>query len=282
MVAGYLPEVDILSGVSIRVKEEQIVTVIGPNGAGKSTLIKTIFGLLRPRFGGSAPSWRGNRAGLKPITASEAASKLRPAAGQRLPNTRRRTWRWAFRPLQDQRADRLAELFRASAKGKAPARDHDDGASGRWSRWRGAHADPGGAPRRALGPAWRRLVEAIFQKVEERQSRRRDDRDGGAECAPRPLMSNCGYVLDLGQDRFEGPGKEPLTIPRSRALSRGTARVDEPRAPGRSASRDLKDEADGDLPARLSNRVAARARDYSGGVTSISSVGSGAPSDPNS
>ena len=51
IVAGYLPEVDILNGVSIRVGEGEIVTVIGPNGAGKSTLIKTIFGLLRPREG---------------------------------------------------------------------------------------------------------------------------------------------------------------------------------------------------------------------------------------
>ena len=51
VVAGYLPEVDILNGVSINVAEGEIVTVIGPNGAGKSTLIKTIFGLLRPREG---------------------------------------------------------------------------------------------------------------------------------------------------------------------------------------------------------------------------------------
>jgi ABC-type branched-subunit amino acid transport system ATPase component len=51
LVAGYVPEVDILNGVSIQVREGEIVTVIGPNGAGKSTLIKTIFGLLRPRRG---------------------------------------------------------------------------------------------------------------------------------------------------------------------------------------------------------------------------------------
>ena len=51
LIAGYVPEVDILNGVSIRVNEGEIVTVIGPNGAGKSTLMKTIFGLLRPRSG---------------------------------------------------------------------------------------------------------------------------------------------------------------------------------------------------------------------------------------
>ena len=51
LVAGYVPEVDILNGVTISVREGEIVTVIGPNGAGKSTLVKTIFGLLKPRHG---------------------------------------------------------------------------------------------------------------------------------------------------------------------------------------------------------------------------------------
>jgi len=45
VVSGY-GEVEILHKVSIRVEEEEIVTIIGPNGAGKSTLLKTVFGLL--------------------------------------------------------------------------------------------------------------------------------------------------------------------------------------------------------------------------------------------
>jgi len=45
VVSGY-GEVEILHEVSIRVEEEEIVTIIGPNGAGKSTLLKTVFGLL--------------------------------------------------------------------------------------------------------------------------------------------------------------------------------------------------------------------------------------------
>jgi ABC-type branched-subunit amino acid transport system ATPase component len=56
VVSGY-GEVEILHEVSIRVEEEEIVTIIGPNGAGKSTLLKTVFGLLpckrgRVFFGG--------------------------------------------------------------------------------------------------------------------------------------------------------------------------------------------------------------------------------------
>ena len=51
LVAGYSPELDILSGVSIRVLAGEIVTVVGPNGAGKSTLMKAVIGLLAPRNG---------------------------------------------------------------------------------------------------------------------------------------------------------------------------------------------------------------------------------------
>lgn len=47
VVAGYIPDMPILHGVSAHVDPGEIVTVIGPNGAGKSTLIKAIAGLLQ-------------------------------------------------------------------------------------------------------------------------------------------------------------------------------------------------------------------------------------------
>jgi branched-chain amino acid transport system ATP-binding protein len=40
-----------LRGVSLRVKEGEVVAVLGPNGAGKSTLLRTIMGLLPPTAG---------------------------------------------------------------------------------------------------------------------------------------------------------------------------------------------------------------------------------------
>lgn len=42
---------DVLRGVSMRVDQGGITCVVGPNGAGKSTLLGAISGLLRPRLG---------------------------------------------------------------------------------------------------------------------------------------------------------------------------------------------------------------------------------------
>lgn len=50
LVAGY-GNLDILHGVSMEVDKNEVVCIIGPNGAGKSTVLKTIYGLLKPRAG---------------------------------------------------------------------------------------------------------------------------------------------------------------------------------------------------------------------------------------
>jgi ABC-type branched-subunit amino acid transport system ATPase component len=42
---------EILHGVNLEVRRGEMVCIIGPNGAGKSTAFKTIVGLLRPRAG---------------------------------------------------------------------------------------------------------------------------------------------------------------------------------------------------------------------------------------
>jgi branched-chain amino acid transport system ATP-binding protein len=50
LTAGY-GKLDILHDVSLAVNVGEIVSIIGPNGAGKSTAFKTIVGFLRPRQG---------------------------------------------------------------------------------------------------------------------------------------------------------------------------------------------------------------------------------------
>jgi branched-chain amino acid transport system ATP-binding protein len=48
--AGY-GRLEILRGVSLAVETGQVVSIIGPNGAGKSTVFKALFGLLPVRQG---------------------------------------------------------------------------------------------------------------------------------------------------------------------------------------------------------------------------------------
>jgi len=51
LVAGYLPGIDILRGVSVEAARGEIRCVLGPNGTGKSTLLKVLFGFLPAREG---------------------------------------------------------------------------------------------------------------------------------------------------------------------------------------------------------------------------------------
>ncbi len=51
VTAGYLPGIDILTGVDLTLDEGELVGIIGPNGAGKSTLVKALFGLVEVRSG---------------------------------------------------------------------------------------------------------------------------------------------------------------------------------------------------------------------------------------
>jgi len=63
--AGYLPGVDILRGLSLEARANQITLVIGPNGAGKSTLLRTVFAFLSPSQGSITFAARST-AGLRP------------------------------------------------------------------------------------------------------------------------------------------------------------------------------------------------------------------------
>src|SRR5262245_66458839 len=51
VVAGYVPEVNILNGLDLTLGRNEFVGIIGPNGAGKSTFLKAVLGLVPIRDG---------------------------------------------------------------------------------------------------------------------------------------------------------------------------------------------------------------------------------------
>lgn len=50
-VRVYYKSIKALDGVSISVRNGEILSILGPNGSGKSTLLKVINGVLKPRYG---------------------------------------------------------------------------------------------------------------------------------------------------------------------------------------------------------------------------------------
>jgi neutral amino acid transport system ATP-binding protein len=234
LVTGYVPEVDILTGVDLAVREGEIVTVIGPNGAGKSTLIKSIFGLLPPRRGRVLLRDK-DLAGMRPHSITRSGMSYVPQLENvfeslsveenlQMGALERRTAR--------ERINAMYELFpRLGERRKQAAGTMSGGERQMLAMARALMPEPEilllDEPSAGLAPAF---VEAIFDKIAE------INRHGVTlvmveQNARRALgMSTRGYVLDLGQNRFEGRGEELLNDPKVAELYLGgTARLD--RAP---------------------------------------------------
>jgi ABC-type branched-subunit amino acid transport system ATPase component len=232
LVAGYVPEVDILNGVSIRVNEGEIVTVIGPNGAGKSTLVKTIFGLLQPRRG--RVFFRGEEiSGRHTHDITHLGLSYVPQLDNVFPSlTVEENLEIGSLDVArtEEQTDRMYELFpRLGERRSQTAGTMSGGERQMLAMARAMMPDPQvlllDEPSAGLAPAF---VEAIFEKIE-------DINAAGVtivmveQNARRALgMSSRGYVLDVGTNRFEGPGRELLEDPKVAELYLGgTARIDE-------------------------------------------------------
>jgi neutral amino acid transport system ATP-binding protein len=220
--AGYF-DITILHGISISVPRGGMVAVIGPNGAGKSTLLKAIYGLLAPR--GGTVVFRQDDAehditGEKPhkITAlgmnyipqldnifasmsvqenlEMGAILARNGFGEQL----ERVYGW-FPRLKERRRQRAGTLSGGERQMLALGR--------------ALMIDPKvlllDEPSAGLSPI---VVEVIFDKIAEIN-------EAGVSMliveqnARRSLaMSDYGYVLDMGRNRFEGPGRNLLHDPK--------------------------------------------------------------------
>ena len=233
LIAGYIPEADILTGVSIEVREGEIVTIVGPNGAGKSTLIKTIFGLLHPRSG-TVLFREQEISGRKPHDITRLGLSYVPQLDnvfKSLTVEENLEMGSLDRSTTDDQIDRMYELFPRLGERRSQAAGTMSGGERQMvAMARALMPDPQvlllDEPSAGLAPAF---VDAIFEKTQE------VNRAGVTivmveQNARRALaMSDRGYVLDLGCDRFEGPGEQLLSDPKVAELYLGgTARIDRP------------------------------------------------------
>jgi branched-chain amino acid transport system ATP-binding protein len=229
VAAGY-GSIQILHDVSLHVNEGEVVSVIGPNGAGKSTTFKVIMNLIT-HFGG------------------EIAFAGRPLVGQRpdrvlalglgyVPQGRVVFSQMTVRENLEMGAylerdrvkirmsmDRVFSLFpRLGERRRQLAGSMSGGEQQMLSMGRALMMGPRmlmlDEPSLGLSP---RFVDEVFDKIVEMAR-------GGLtvmlveQNAARALeISDRGYVLELGRNRFEGTGQELLHDPDVRRMYLGGA-----------------------------------------------------------
>ena len=227
LVAGYVPEVDILRGVDLEVREGEIVTIVGPNGAGKSTLIKAVFGLVPARKG--QIRLRGDDiAGMKPHFIARRGMTYVPQLDNVFKTMtveeNMELGALVSRDIdREARMDAMFELFpRLAERRRQAAGTMSGGERQMVAMARALIPDPDvillDEPSAGLAPAF---VDAIFERVAAVNAT-------GAtvlmveQNARRALaMSHRGYVLDLGANRFEGRGSDLIEDPKVASLYLG-------------------------------------------------------------
>jgi len=235
VVAGY-GELTVLNGTSLQAARGAITTIIGPNGAGKSTVFKTVFGLLpvksgRVLFEGREVTNLGPRQLLElgvsyvpqgrnifpqlsvrhnlELGATAAAHRIDVAARveavmQRFPMLRERAGAQASTLSGGQQ--KLLEISRALLLDPALMLIDE--------------------PSIGLSP---RLVQETFAILHELRAKGMTILMVEQNAKRALAMSDRGYVLDLGANRFEGKGSELLADPKVAELylGGGSARQDD-------------------------------------------------------
>jgi branched-chain amino acid transport system ATP-binding protein len=227
IVAGY-GDAEILHGVSIEVGEDEIVSVIGPNGAGKSTLMKAISGLI--------DCWEGSVVLLGTDVTDYPADEMArhgesyvPQRNNIFPNLTVRENLEMGAYIEDDVPERAFEqvferfpVLRERRNQRAGTLS--GGEQQMLAMGAGLMTDPEilliDEPSAALAPD---LVEDMFDRIVT-------IKEGGTsvlmvEQNAREALkrSDRGYVLDQGENRFEGQGQELLESEEVRDLYLGQA-----------------------------------------------------------
>lgn len=229
--AGYVPGLDILQGVNLTLAEGELVTIVGPNGAGKSTLAKTICGLLNPHQG-SIKLRNKDISTLKPnqivqlgmCYVPQIANVFRSLTVEENLEMGAFVRNTALGPLKEgiyHAFPRLAERRRQRA-GTLSGGERQMLAMGR-----ALMLEPSvlllDEPSAALSPA---LVTDIFTKIKEINQAGTSIILVEQNARKALAMSDRGYVLDTGRDRFTDKGPALLDNPKVAELYLGAGKTE--------------------------------------------------------
>ena len=227
VVAGYLPGVDILTGVDLTLGTGELVGIIGPNGAGKSTLVKALFGLVRIKEG--SVTMRGeditNLAAHQLVARGVGYVPQRANVFETLTAEENLRMGLYLDPdAWDERLPVVLELFpHLRTKSDLRAGFMSGGERQMLAMGRALMMDPDvlllDEPSAGLSPA---NQDHVFDRV-------RDICDSGVsiimvEQNARRCLQICdrGYVMDQGKNAYTGPGRELLHDPKIIDLYLGT------------------------------------------------------------
>ena len=225
--AGY-GKLEILHGVTLEVRSGEIVCVIGPNGAGKSTAFKSIVGLLRPTSGRVLFDGR-EITGLRPDQILRRGLAYVPQGRIVFPqmtvleNLEMGGYIETDRGKLRDAMDRVFALFPIlGERRKQKAETMSGGEQQMVAIGRALMTSPKlillDEPSLGLSP---KLVTLIFDKLLEMKRAGYSLVVVEQNAAKALSVADRGYVLELGENRFEGTGQALLNDPEVKRLYLG-------------------------------------------------------------
>lgn len=220
--------VPILHGVSLDVSPGEIVSIIGPNGAGKSTVLKTVMGILKPTRG--HVEFEGNTiTGLRTDLVVHRGIAYVPQGRIVFSDMTvvENLEMGAYTVKDKAQVRRTMEMVfaffpRLGERRKQIARTMSGGEQQMLAMGRALMIEPRlvmmDEPSLGLAP---RFVELVFEKLGELKAAGMTLLLVEQNAVKSLSISDRGYVLELGRNRFTGSGADLLADQRIRRLYLG-------------------------------------------------------------
>ncbi len=221
-------KVRILDGVSLEVRTGEIVSIIGPNGAGKSTVLKTVMGMLAPargevRFDGEPITGLRTDLIVRRGIAYVPQGRIVFKAMSVVENLEMGAYTVKDKVRVRRTMERVFALFpRLGERPKQAAGTMSGGEQQMLAMGRALMAEPRivlmDEPSLGLAPLF---VELVFEKIGELKAAGITLLLVEQNAVKSLSISDRGYVLELGRNRFTGSGADLLADERVRRLYLG-------------------------------------------------------------
>ena len=217
VTAGYTDE-NIIHEVTLEVEEGEIVSIIGPNGSGKSTLMKSVFGLTRMR-GGRVRFQGQDVTGKRPDELVRLGLAYVPQERNVFSSlTVKENLEMGGVSLageMDERLESVLELFPKLAERLGQrAGTLSGGEQKMLAVGRAMVTRPSllmlDEPSAALSP---KVMGQLFAEIEEINRRGVTILMVEQNARKALAISDRGYILEMGRNRFQGPAKSLLDNP---------------------------------------------------------------------